>query len=126
MKRECLILGMMFLVVAGCNGEESTLAGDNSENNETGSDADDVSCGGEEVVVEFNTADGVKLAALSILWLYPTTEPWSEFFSDDAPSTWSFVERGEQHGTTMFDGGELEEQTTTDILVWLTTAFAAQ
>jgi len=59
------------------------------------------------------------LDALPILWLYPTHEPWSEDFISDAPATWSFVERGEQHGTKMFDGGGLEQQTLSDLTAWI-------
>ena len=59
------------------------------------------------------------LDAAPILWLYPTTEPWSSDFATGAPQSWSFVERGEQHGTKMFDGGELEDQTVAEITGWV-------
>ncbi|MCB9682378.1 MAG: hypothetical protein H6733_13000 [Alphaproteobacteria bacterium] len=50
-----------------------------------------------------------------LLWLYPTTEPYSTGFVADAPGVWSFVERGDQHGTRMFDKGTLESQTLSDL-----------
>ncbi len=60
------------------------------------------------------------LEALPLLWLVPTTEPWSESFVDGAPGSWRFVQRGEEHGTDMFDGGDLQEQTLGEIEGWLT------
>ncbi len=53
-------------------------------------------------------------------WLYPITEPWSAGFVGSAPGSWTFVERGDQHGTRMFDGGELQDQTLGDLTAWLT------
>ena len=51
------------------------------------------------------------LEALPMLWLFPTTEPYSNGFIDDRGDDWEFVERGDQHGTRMFDGGDLEDRT---------------
>ncbi len=56
---------------------------------------------------------------LPFLWLYPTTEPWSEAFIPDAPNAWEFVERGGVHGTQMFDGGQLEDDTVADMTAWI-------
>lgn len=53
-----------------------------------------------------------------ILWLYPTTEPWSRTFAGQS-SDWEFIERGDQHGTGMFDGGQLEQDTLNDMLRFL-------
>ena len=58
------------------------------------------------------------LEELPMLWLYPTDEPWSEGFVDGAPETWEFVPRGEEHGTFMFDGGDLEEATVADLVAF--------
>lgn len=60
------------------------------------------------------------LEALPMLWLFPTTEPWARDFLSGAPTSWTLVERGEAHGTDMFDGGELEAATLSDL-----TAFVA-
>lgn len=54
--------------------------------------------------------------ALPVLWLFPTTEPWSKGLQTGAPSGWTFVERGAQHGTRMFDGGDLERDTLADLV----------
>lgn len=62
------------------------------------------------------------LDALPILWLYPTNEPWSQDFVSAAPAGWSFVERGDQHGTKMFDGGDLEQQTLSELTAWIAQA----
>ncbi len=59
------------------------------------------------------------LDEIPLLWLYPTNEPYSDDFTDSAPSAWSFVQRGEVHGTQMFDGGTLEEATMTDLIAWV-------
>lgn len=61
------------------------------------------------------------LEALPMLWLYPMTEPYSSAFIDDAGADWQFVERGDQHGTRMFDGGSLEDDTMGDLLGFLST-----
>jgi alpha-beta hydrolase superfamily lysophospholipase len=58
------------------------------------------------------------LDQLPLLWLYPTSEPYSTAYIDDAAPAWRFVERGDAHGTRMFDGGALQEQTTTELLEW--------
>lgn len=55
------------------------------------------------------------LRALPMLWLYPTTEPWAEAWAADAPPTWTLIQRGEAHGTHMFDDGDLEAATLDDI-----------
>jgi alpha-beta hydrolase superfamily lysophospholipase len=59
------------------------------------------------------------LEATPILWLFPTYEDWSLAFVDGAPDTWTFVERGAAHGTLMFDGDELEDDTVADLLAFL-------
>jgi hypothetical protein len=56
-----------------------------------------------ESVVTFPTTDGETLAAD---WL------------PDAPGAWSFVKRGDQRGTRMFAGGDLEAATVMDIAAW--------
>ena len=61
----------------------------------------------------------VALEALPLLWLYPATEDWSGAFVATAPVSWRFVERGEEHGTKMFDEGELEAATLADLLDWM-------
>ncbi len=53
------------------------------------------------------------------LWLYPTDEPYSEAFVPDAPGAWRFVQDGTEHGTNMFDGGDLEESTLSEITAWV-------
>jgi hypothetical protein len=60
------------------------------------------------------------LEALPMLWLFPSTEPWARDFRAGAPATWTLVERGEAHGTDMFDGGDLETAALEDL-----TAFVA-
>ncbi len=55
------------------------------------------------------------LDPLRILWLFPTTEDFSLEFEVDGPATWSFIERGTQHGTGMFDGDTLEDDTVADL-----------
>jgi len=69
---------------------------------------------------EFPTDASNRAVDLSypFLWLYPTTEPWSEAYVDGAPKSWRFVERGQRHGTQMFDGGALEENTVADLTAW--------
>lgn len=61
------------------------------------------------------------LDPLPMLWLYPTTEPWSQDFLDGASASWTLTERGDQHGTKMFDGGELEDQTVADLTGFVAT-----
>ncbi len=61
-----------------------------------------------------DTLDGVP-----IQWLYPDNEPYSEAFINGAPADWEFTERGSVHGTQMFDEGELESATVTDMTAWL-------
>jgi len=56
------------------------------------------------------------------LWLYPTTEPYAQAFVPDAPGAWKFVEDGQQHGTNMFDGGELETSTKAELTAWVAAA----
>ncbi len=58
------------------------------------------------------------LDALPILWMYPSSEPYSLGFIDNAAPAWRFTELGEVHGTRMFDGGELQEQATTELTEW--------
>jgi hypothetical protein len=55
------------------------------------------------------------LEGLPLLWLYPTNEPWSQDFAPGG-GTWEFIERGEVHGTQMFDGGALETDTLADLI----------
>ena len=57
-----------------------------------------------------------------LLWLYPTNEPYSTAYIADAPDAWRFVEAGTQHGTRMFDGGTLEDQTVAEMVAWITAA----
>jgi hypothetical protein len=56
------------------------------------------------------------LAGIPLLWMYPSTEPWSEGFRAQAPEPWTFVQHGEQHGTKMFDKGELEGATLKELV----------
>lgn len=53
-----------------------------------------------------------------LLWMYPSSEPYSTAFIDDGAPAWRFVERGDAHGTRMFDGGTLQEETTTELVEW--------
>ena len=69
--------------------------------------------------LEPNQDDRQWSLSFPILWLYPTNEPYSNAFVPDAPGAWSFVERGTRHGTGMFDGADLEDQTVTDIKAWV-------
>lgn len=55
------------------------------------------------------------LDKLPILWLHPSSEPWSKTYMGGKPAGWLFIQRGEQHGTRMFDGKDLEAQTVADI-----------
>lgn len=71
-----------------------------------------------------HTFDGAGDLSVPMLWLYPTHEPYSTAFLDDAPSTWEFVERGTQHGTQMFDQGPLEDATVADLTRFVAAAFA--
>lgn len=59
------------------------------------------------------------LEATPMLWLFPTNEPFSLDFQDGAPAEWTFVERGTAHGTDMFDGDTLEDDTVADLLAFL-------
>lgn len=52
------------------------------------------------------------------LWLYPHTEPYSQAFVPDAPGAWKFVEDGQQHGTNMFDEGQLESTMLGELTAW--------
>lgn len=63
---------------------------------------------------------------LPILWLYPSTEPFSLDFVADAPGAWEFVERGTEHGARMFDGGSLERQTLDDLTRYVGAALAPE
>lgn len=56
------------------------------------------------------------LESMPMLWLYPTTEDYARDYIDDAPSSWTFIERGEAHGTDMFDRADLEGSTLGDLL----------
>ena len=58
------------------------------------------------------------LDQLPLMWMHPASEPYSTAFIDGAGPAWRFVERGTAHGTRMFDGGELQEATTTELLDW--------
>jgi len=51
------------------------------------------------------------LDALPILWLYPEDEPYSDQWTATAAPEWTFHRDGAEHGTDMFDGGELEADT---------------
>ena len=53
----------------------------------------------------------VVLDALPMLWLYPTDEPYSDQWTATAPDDWEFHRDGAEHGTDMFDGGDLEAAT---------------
>ncbi len=57
--------------------------------------------------------------SLPYLWLYPTSEPWSDSYIADAPASWRFVEDGAAHGTSMFDGGALEDSTVAEMAAWI-------
>ncbi len=57
-----------------------------------------------------------KLENVSMHWLYPENEPYADDFVDGAPGTWQFARRGLQHGTDMFDGDTLEDDTVADLL----------
>jgi hypothetical protein len=59
------------------------------------------------------------LEVLPMLWLFPSTEPWARDFIEGAPPSWTFVERGEEHGTDMFDGGDLEAATLADLTAFI-------
>ncbi|MCO4768582.1 MAG: hypothetical protein KDA24_01035 [Deltaproteobacteria bacterium] len=69
--------------------------------------------------LEPNQDDRQWSLSFPILWLYPTNEPYSNAFVPDAPGAWSFVERGQQHGTSMFSGANLEDLTVTDMRAWI-------
>jgi pimeloyl-ACP methyl ester carboxylesterase len=69
--------------------------------------------------LEPNQADRGWSLSFPILWLYPTNEPYSNAFVPDAPGAWSFVERGNQHGTRMFNGANLEDLTVDDLRAWI-------
>jgi hypothetical protein len=60
---------------------------------------------------------GSVTEAVPVLWLYPTNEPYSGAFVGGA-ADWEFIERGEVHGTRMFDGGALEDDTVADLVGW--------
>ncbi len=64
-------------------------------------------------------AVGSAARSVPLLWLFPTNEPWSKDFVDGAPAAWTFVERGEQHGTRMFDSADLEASTLTDLVAFV-------
>jgi len=51
------------------------------------------------------------LDALPMLWLYPEDEPYSDQWTAGAPPDWTFHRDGTEHGTDMFDGGELQADT---------------
>ena len=53
-----------------------------------------------------------------MLWVYPTNEPYSEAFVAGAPD-WRFVQHGTAHGTGMFDGGGLEDDTVAELVAWV-------
>lgn len=61
------------------------------------------------------------LDAMAMLWLFPTSESYSNAFIADRGDDWDFVERGSRHGTGMFDGGGLEDDTVADLLDWFAT-----
>jgi pimeloyl-ACP methyl ester carboxylesterase len=65
-----------------------------------------------------NQADWGWNLSFPFLWLFPTTEPYSQAFVPDAPGAWKFVENGSQHGTNMFDEASLEESTLAEIVAW--------
>jgi len=69
--------------------------------------------------LEPNQADRGWSLSFPFLWLYPTNEPYSNAFVPDAPGAWSFVERGARHGTQMFDGDQLEDDTVSDMRAWI-------
>ncbi|MFT4621389.1 MAG: alpha/beta superfamily hydrolase [Myxococcota bacterium] len=52
-----------------------------------------------------------------LLWLYPTNEPYSDAFVGQA-ADWEFTQRGAVHGTQMFDGSALEDDTVADVAAW--------
>ena len=58
------------------------------------------------------------LDQIPILWMYPSSEPYSLGYIDDGAPAWRFVELGEAHGTRMFDGGALQEQATNELTEW--------
>lgn len=58
------------------------------------------------------------LDQLPLMWLYPSSETYASTFIDDASPAWRFVERGDAHGTRMFSGGTLQDETTTELLEW--------
>ncbi len=64
-----------------------------------------------------NTIEGNE--DVPIQWLYPTNEPFSSGFVDDS-ERWEFIERGEAHGTRMFDRGDLEADTVGDMVDFMT------
>ncbi len=51
------------------------------------------------------------LNAMPMLWLYPTDEPYRDQWTAGAPDDWTFHRDGGEHGTEMFDGGDLEDAT---------------
>jgi len=69
--------------------------------------------------LEPNQDDRQWSLSFPMLWLYPTNEPYSNAFVPDAPGAWSFVERGTRHGTSMFDGTQLEDDTVADMREWI-------
>ena len=66
---------------------------------------------------EQNAITGSATERTPVLWLYPTNEPYSGAFVGGAVD-WEFVERGEVHGTRMFDGGDLEDDTVAELVGW--------
>ena len=72
-----------------------------------------------QYALEPNQDDRQWSLSFPILWLHPTNEPYSLDFVPDAPGAWRFVERGTQHGTRMFDGAQLEDDTVADMRAWI-------
>lgn len=56
---------------------------------------------------------------LPLLWLYPDDEPFATNYVDDAPDAWRFVLNGDEHGTKMFDQGQMEETAVGEMMGWV-------
>ena len=60
------------------------------------------------------------LDPLPLLWLYPDDEPFATDYVDGAPAAWRFVLNGDEHGTKMFDEGQMEATAVQEMVGWVT------
>lgn len=69
---------------------------------------------------EAQHAVGEHIDALGpMLWLYPSSEPWSEVWRSAPPEGWDFERIGDQHGTSMFEEEPLRSEALLAITGWL-------